>query len=95
VVHNWPEGARKEVGRGLRKVQFGMEPISWKPMPSVGEGVAELRASHDGNQYRVMYVAKFEKAIYVLHAFEKKTQKTQKRDLELARRRYNDLIKTR
>jgi len=94
VVHNWPKGARTGTGSELLRVQQGEEPSNWKPMTTVGEGVTEVRVSYDGNQYRVLYVAKFQKAIYVLHAFRKKTQKTPKWELELARRRYNSLSET-
>lgn len=55
-------------------------------MPAVGRGVREIRIHHRG-QYRVVYVAKFEEAVYVLHAFQKKTQKTRKQDIEITKRR--------
>jgi phage-related protein len=65
----FPEVARREAGYQLRRVQEGLLPDDWKPMPSVGAGVEEIRL-HSGVEHRVLYVAKFEEAIYVLHAFE-------------------------
>jgi len=82
----FPRAPRREAGYQLDRVQFGLEPSDWKPMTTVGGGVREIRIHHEG-QYRVIYVAKFADAVYVLHAFQKKTQKTQKRDVEIARRR--------
>lgn len=83
----FPPEERNEAGFQLDKVQVGDEPTDWKPMPGVGTGVRELRI-RSGQQYRVFYVARFEEAVYVLHAFEKKSQKTARADLELGRRRY-------
>jgi phage-related protein len=85
-VRAFPKEARERVGYALDRVQRGLEPSDWKPMPSVGAGVREIRVKV-GRQFRVLYVAKYAEAVYVLHAFEKKTQKTAQADLELARRR--------
>ena len=82
----FPETARQRAGYQLRRVQRGLLPDDWKPMPSIGAGVAEIRV-HTEVEHRVVYLAKFEEAIYVLHAFEKRTRKTQRADLELARTR--------
>jgi phage-related protein len=62
-------------------------------MNTVGRGVAEIRIRDAAGAFRVLYVAKFEDAIYVLHCFQKKTQKTSKADLNLAGQRYRDLLK--
>jgi phage-related protein len=86
-VRRFPRDARRKAGLELRAVQRGEEPTDFKPIPSVGAGVYEIRI-HAQGAYRVFYVAKFEEAIYVLHAFQKKTQKTPKRDLEIGRQRY-------
>jgi len=75
-------------------VQSGLEPSDWKPMSSVGAGVEEIRV-RTGREHRIFYVAKFEEAVYVLHAFEKKTRKTPKPDLNLARSRLQELVRTR
>jgi len=80
-----PEG-RREAGYQLRQVQAGAMPTDWKAMPTVGAGVYEIRV-HVGPEYRILYVAKFEEAVYVLHAFEKRTRQTREADVSLARRR--------
>ncbi|MGK9451826.1 type II toxin-antitoxin system RelE/ParE family toxin [Acidithiobacillus caldus] len=89
----FPLSARREAGYQLDLVQRGMEPDDWKPMNSVGSGVQEIRIRDTMGIYRVLYVAKFADAIYVLHCFPKKTQKTRKADLDLAGQRYRDLLK--
>jgi phage-related protein len=86
-VRRFPREARRKAGLELRAVQRGEEPTDFKPLPSVGAGVYEIRV-HAQGAYRVFYVAKFEEAVYVLHAFQKKTQKTTKRDLEIGGQRY-------
>ncbi len=78
---------RREAGYQLDRVQFGLDPSDWKPMPTIGRGIREIRIRHSQDQYRVIYVAKFGDAVYVLHAFQKKTQRTRKQDIEIARRR--------
>lgn len=83
-----PADARRQLGFELREVQRGREPSDWKPMPSVGAGVVEIRVRDSGRAFRLFYVAKFVEAIYVLHAFQKKAQKTSGLDLALARARY-------
>jgi len=86
-VREFPDNARRTVGHELRDVQFGEEPNDWKPMPSVGPGVREIRVREASGAFRVIYVAHLEAAIYVLHAFQKKTQKTPQHDIDLARER--------
>jgi phage-related protein len=93
-VRAFPDAARQEAGFQLRRVQKGLSPIDWKPMTTIGPGVIEVRI-HTTEEYRVFYVAKFAEAVYVLHAFDKKTQKTPQRDIDLAQRRYSELIRTR
>jgi phage-related protein len=90
-LRRFPPAARREMGYELSLVQAGRLPTDWKPTPSVGSGVIEIRVHADG-EYRVFYVAKFEDAVYVLHAFVKKTRKTSALDVELARRRYRELL---
>ena len=75
--------------------QQGKEPDDWKPMPMVGAGVNEIRVWEKSGTYRVLYLAKFAEAIYVLHVFEKRSQKTQKDDIQLAKGRYADLLRWR
>lgn len=86
--------ARQRVGYELHNIQCGEEPSDSKPMQSIGRGVKEIRI-HLENEYRVIYIASFEEAVYVLHAFVKKTQKTSKNDLEIAKKRYQALMNRR
>ena len=90
----FPETARREAGHQLDQVQRGLEPDDWKPMPSVGPGVREVRIRDRAGAYRVIYTATRPEAVYVLHAFQKKTQATAKRDLDLAEARFRDLIRS-
>lgn len=92
-LREFPEDARHDAGFQLDKVQRGEQPDDFKPMPSIGKGVEELRVWDDSGTYRVIYTARLADAVYVLHAFQKKTQATAKRDVELARKRYTDLIR--
>ena len=84
----FPEAARRTAGHELGRVQNGRQPTDWKPMRTVGSGVREIRIREEGRAHRVIYVATFEEAVYVLHAFEKKSRKTLLKDIELARSRY-------
>ena len=87
----FPVPARREAGHQIDQVQQGREPDDWKPMPRVGSGVKEIRVRDAAGAFRVIFVAKFAAAIYVLHCFQKKTQKTSKSDLDLAEKRYREL----
>jgi phage-related protein/predicted XRE-type DNA-binding protein len=80
----FPVAARREAGHQLDQIQHGREPDDWKPMNTVGRGVREIRIREVAGAFRVLYVAKFEDAVYVLHCFQKKTQKTSQADLNLA-----------
>ena len=86
----FPAEARRAAGFELGFVQRGLAPSDWKSMSEVGAGVREIRI-HVLGEWRVLYVAKFADAVYVLHAFQKKTQKTRKEDIELARTRYRQI----
>lgn len=88
-----PESARREAGYQLDKVQNEQAPNDWKPMGTVGKGVQEIRIRDEAGAFRIIYVAKFAEAVYVLHCFQKKSQKTSRSDLDLAAKRYNDLVK--
>ena len=94
-LKHFPAGARREAGFELSNVQAGLQPSDWKPMSTVGAGAVEIRIKDAAGIYRVIYVARFEGSIYVLHAFEKKTQKTRKADIALARARYKALAEER
>ena len=90
----FPDDARREAGYQLRRVQQGLTPDDWKPMATVGVGVYEIRI-HTAVEHRVFYVAKFAEAVYVLHAFEKRTRQTRQADTDLARKRLADVIPAR
>jgi phage-related protein len=89
-LRNFPEDARKAAGFELFAVQRGLEPNDWKPMPSIGRGVKEIRI-HILGEWRVIYVAEFEDAVHVLHSFQKRSRKTSQHDIEIARRRYKQI----
>jgi phage-related protein len=90
----FPEDARRAAGYQLGRVQQGLLPTDWKPMPTVGPGVIEIRV-HTRVEHRVFYIAKFEEAVYVLHAFEKRTRQTPQSEIALAQKRFADLIRRR
>ncbi len=89
-LRNFPEEARKAAGFELYAIQRGLEPSYWRPMPSIGRGVKEIRI-HILGEWRVIYVAKFEDAVHVLHSFQKKTRKTNQHDIEIARKRFKQI----
>lgn len=91
----FPDEAKRAAGYQLMLVQAGSEPEDWKPMQGIGQGVQEIRIRKSSGAYRVIYVAKFEEAVYVLHAFQKKTQKTAQSDIELARERFKEVVRDR
>jgi phage-related protein len=93
-VRRFPDDARQRGGYELYLVQSGLQPSDWKPMPSIGAGVREIRV-HTDLEHRILYVAKFDEAIYVLHAFEKKSRKTARYDLELRNSRLSELLRIR
>jgi phage-related protein len=81
------------VGYQLDKVQRGAQPDDFKPLAAVGKGVEEVRITDDSGAYRVIYVARRADAVYVLHAFQKKTQATPKKDIDTAKRRFAQLTR--
>ena len=91
----FPKDARKEAGFQLGSIQAGLEPADWKPFDDVCAGTREIRIRDTNGIYRVMYVAKFEEAIYVLHCFRKKTQATSKQDRAIATARYRAVVSAR
>ena len=94
LLKAFPDEARYITGSELLRVQEGNTPTDWKPMPSVGSGAIEIRI-HVPHEHRVLYVAKFQEAIYVLNCFEKKTQKTAPKDIENARSAYAEMQRIR
>ena len=93
-VRAFPAEARRAAGYQLGRVQQGLMPDDWKPMTTVGVGVYEIRI-HTGLEHRVFYVAKHEEAVYVIHAFEKRTPRTSEADIALARKRLADVLRLR
>jgi phage-related protein len=85
-----PADARREVGYRLDRVQRGLDPDDWKPMSSIGAGVREIRVRERAGAFRVSYVATFADAVYVLHAFQKQTRQTAKRDVDVATSRLRE-----
>ena len=94
VICNFPEEVRRRSGYELRALQRGEHPSDFKSMPIVGQGVEEIRIRTE-DAYRIFYVARFEEAVYVLHAFQKKTQKTSKKDINLGQQRYKQMLEYR
>lgn len=92
-LRDFPLSARREAGYQIDKVQSGEEPDDWKPMKTIGAGVQEIRIQDEAGAFRVIYIAKLKDAVYVLHCFQKKTQKTSAADIALAGKRYNELMR--
>ncbi len=91
ILSCFPDVAKLEVGHQLFRVQQGLLPTDWKPMKAVGSGVFEVRI-HLPHEHRMLYVAKFPEAVYALHAFEKKTQKTPLKEIEIAQKAYKAML---
>lgn len=92
-LRDFPLSARREAGYQIDKVQHGEEPDDWKPMKAIGPGVEEIRVRDEAGAFRVIYIARLKDAVYVLHCFQKKTQRTSVQDLALAGKRYNELMR--
>lgn len=89
----FPQAARHDGGYELHRVQTGEQPASFKPMPTIGQGVEELKVRDTTGAYRVIYTARLADAVYVLHAFQKKTQRTASANIELARQRFKQMMR--
>jgi phage-related protein len=96
ALRNFPSDARRVAGFQLDRVQRGLDPLDWKPLPSVGPGVREIRVRERSGSFRVMYAAGIStsRAVIVLHCFRKTTRKTSRLDLDIARSRYRALMRT-
>lgn len=90
-IASFPDKAKQRMGYQIELLQDGDEPSNWKPMKSVGPGVNEIRVKCKDGAFRVFYVVNRPEAIYVLHAFKKTTQKTEKREIDLAKARLKSL----
>lgn len=93
-LRTFPDRSRHVAGFQLRRVQLGLIPNDWKPVPSVGHGAREIRV-HGDIEHRVIYVARLTEAVYVLHAFQKRSRKTSGRDIEICRMRLEALVRGR
>jgi phage-related protein len=91
-LRKFPMTARREMGYQIGRIQSGLDPDDWKPMSGIGAGVKEIRVRAADGAWRTIYVARFADAVYVLHSFQKKTQKTAHADIELARTRIRELL---
>ena len=92
-LREFPIAARQDAGYQIDRLQRGKQPDDFKPMPAIGKGVEELRIWDHAGTFRVVYVARLDDAVYVLHAFQKKSQTTSKRDLDTARARFAELMR--
>jgi phage-related protein len=92
-LRTFPPSARREAGHQLDLVQNGRDPDDWKPMATVGRGVREIRIRDSAGVFRVIYIASFADAVYVLHCFQKTTQKTARPDMEIAAKRFRELAR--
>lgn len=92
-LREFPVGARRTAGYQLDRVQRGLEPDDWRPMQTIGRGVREIRIRDRSGAFRVIYLAGLADRVVVLHAFQKKTQRTTKRELDLAAKRLHDVRK--
>lgn len=88
----FPDDVKRDAGHELGKVQCGLQPTDYKPVSTWGIGVIEIRLTGEDGEYRVVYVARFDEAIYVLHAFDKKTQQTSPRDVNIIKARYKAVL---
>ena len=91
-LRDFPGEAKCEAGYQLNRIQHDLEPERWKEFKTVGAGVKEIIISEADGAFRVIYVAKFDEAVYVLHSFQKKTQQTSKPDKQIASRRYKQVL---
>ena len=95
AIRQFPPAARSVAGFQIERVQRGFDPDDWKPMPTIGANVREIRIALRDGAFRVIYIATFKDAVYVLHAFRKTSQKTAFRDLAYAREQWKKLKETR
>jgi phage-related protein len=94
LKENWPESLRKQVGFQLGRVQQGLEPNNYRTMPIIGSGIREIKLQdEDKSQYRLIYAANFDEAVYVFHVItKKKAEKTNRNDIEIARKRFSEIV---
>ena len=93
-LRDFPAGVRQDAGWQLDLLQRGRQLKDFKPMPTIGKGVEEIRVWDDAGTFRVIYTARLADAVYVLHAFQKKSQTTAKREIETAKARFTQLMRS-
>ena len=91
-LREFPAAVKSEAGYQLERVQSGLDPLDFKPIPTIGKGVWEIRIKDEAGQFRVIYIAKLKEAVYVVHCFQKKTQKTARKDIDLSNKRLRELM---
>ena len=91
-VRSLPEDIRKTAGFQLHRLQAGLEVADWKPMPEIGRGVEEVRLRYESSAYRIIYIARYANAVYVLHCFNRKTKRTAEHDKHIAKVRYRTAL---
>jgi phage-related protein len=92
VIASFSQDAKNSIGIAIYKLQLGLEPRNWKPMSSIGQGVCEIRERDKDGIFRVIYVLRISNKVHILHAFQKKSQKTEQRDIDLAKARLKQVI---
>jgi phage-related protein len=92
IISSFSPTVKGDIGMAIFKLESGLEPKDWKPMPSIGQGVCEIRARDKDGIYRVIYVLRIKDKVHILHAFQKKTQKTEQKDLDLAKQRLKGIL---
>lgn len=95
VVRDFPRAVRTDIGSELYLLQLGEMPLHSRPFASVGRGAWEIKVKDESGAFRVFYVVRRRDGIHVLHAFQKKTQKTRKSDVELGKSRYREIQRKR
>lgn len=91
-LRSFPDNARRDAGFEIDRLQRDLEPRDWKPMPSVGNGVREIRIREKSGIFRIVYAVKVAETVHILHTFQKKTQATAKSDIDLARQRFRHVM---
>lgn len=87
-LKSFPDEMRREAGHQISRVQNGLMPADWKTVTTVGNGVKEIRIRDEDGAFRIIYVSEYKGLVHVLHAFQKKDNKTRKADIDKAKRRY-------
>jgi phage-related protein len=91
ILQRFPDRARQNLGFELWRLQLGEKPIDYRPLPSLGMGVFELREQDERGWYRIIYLSRVRDAIHVLHCFEKKSREMPRKDFEIAKRRFKEV----